>query len=244
MVITEAMDDMLHPHTVLGIAAHPDDLDFGAGGTMAHFAATGAAIYYLILTDGSSGSEDRHTVPAQLSAQRQAEQRDAASVIGVSDVFFLDYKDGQLENTLDLKRDIVRVIRQIRPGTIITWDPSCLYSAARGLINHPDHRASGQAALDALFPLARDHLAFPELYSDEGLEPHKTPTVLLMHFDNHNFAIDITNTLDTKLQAIDKHVSQLADPAQTRRMLTDVAERTGADYGYRYAEGFIRIDVA
>ena len=163
----------LRPKVVLGIAAHPDDLDFGAAGTMARFVADGAEVHYLIITDGSKGSEDAAITPAELTKIRETEQHAAVKVIGGKSVTFLGYPDGELELTMQLKRDVVKVIRSVKPDVVVTMDPSMLYSADRGFINHPDHRAAGQAALDAVFPLARDHMAFPELFA-EGYVPHKT----------------------------------------------------------------------
>src|SRR6476469_865369 len=166
------MDDQkfseLKPNVVLGVAAHPDDLDFGAGGTMARFARQGAEVQYLILTDGSAGSSDREISPVELVKMREAEQRDAVRAIGGKDVEFLGYPDGRLEVTMDVKRNIVKSIRRVKPDVLVIFDPSMIYSAKRGFINHPDHRAASQAALDAVFPLARDHLSFPELMA-EGL---------------------------------------------------------------------------
>ncbi|HSX42620.1 MAG TPA: PIG-L deacetylase family protein [Candidatus Saccharimonadales bacterium] len=234
----------LQPKIVLGIAAHPDDLDFGAGGSMARFVADGAEVYYLILTDGGNGSEDRQTTSEHLCRIRQQEQQNAAAKLGVKEVFFLGYPDGTLRNTLDVKRDVVRVIRRVKPDTVVMWDPSCMYSVEQGLVNHPDHRASGEAALDAVFPLARDHLAFPELLDEEGLEPHKTATVLMMNFDTYNFAVDVSSTLETKFQACAEHVSQVADMDERRAAITPISARIGAKYGYTYAEGFVRLDLA
>src|SRR3989344_3187826 len=175
-------NNSLKPKKVLGVAAHPDDLDFGMSGTIAKWTARGAEAYYLILTDGSKGSADKNMSPEDLVKMRQDEQREAAKILGVDEVFFLNYEDGCLVCDKQLKRDIARVIRKVKPEVIMTFDPTLVYSAKRGIINHPDHRAAGQATLDACFPLARDHLSFPELLA-EGLEPHATPTILLMNFD-------------------------------------------------------------
>jgi len=232
----------LHPKVVLGIAAHPDDLDFGASGTLARFAAEGADVYYLILTDGSKGTEDRTLTSEQLVEIRENEQRAAVEAIGGKGVAFLGYPDGGLLVTLELKEKIAREIRRVKPDVVITMDPSMLYSARRGFINHPDHRAAGQAALDAVFPLARDHLTFPNLLK-EGLEPHKTGTVLLTNFDDANFYVDITDTIDTKQAALRAHASQIADMDGTLGWITKNAEETGAKAGMRYAEAFVRIDI-
>jgi LmbE family N-acetylglucosaminyl deacetylase len=231
----------LRPSVVLGIAAHPDDLDVGAGGTMATFAAQGAKIHYLILTDGSKGSEDPTITPQELTAIRRQEQRDALAIIGGQDVTFLDYFDGELEVTMTLKRDIVKAIRTIKPDVVVTLDPTLVYSAKNGSINHPDHRAAGQATLDAVFPLARDHLAFPEILA-EGYIPHKTPTILLINFDGGNYSIDITDTFALKKQALKAHASQFGD-LETSTWVDDMAKSFGEQAGYELAESFVRIDI-
>ncbi|HEY1644960.1 MAG TPA: PIG-L deacetylase family protein [Candidatus Saccharimonadales bacterium] len=233
----------LKPKVVLGIAAHPDDLDFGASGTMAALAEAGAEVHYLILTDGSKGTEDESLTPKELNHIREKEQRAAVKAIGGKQAHFLNYPDAYLEVTMDLKRDIVRVIRTVRPDVVITMDPSMLYSAKRGFINHPDHRAAGQAALDAVFPMARDHLTFPELCTKEGLKPHKTRTVLLTNFDNHNFVVDISKTFDKKLAALRAHASQVGDIDKIEPWLRQRAHDAGAEAGYELGEGFIRLDL-
>lgn len=232
----------LQPKIVLGIAAHPDDLDFGAAGTMAKFAAAGAEVHYLLLTDGSKGSSDYAVTTSDLIKRRQAEQQAACTLLGGKEVHFLDYPDAHLQVNDDTKRDVVRKIRQLKPDVVITWDPSVYYVPERGFINHPDHRASGQIALDAVFPLARDHLSFPELYAD-GFEPHKVSTVLLMNLAKANHVIDISGTINTKLAAISAHPSQIPDLELTKQRFMKLASDTGAPYGYRYAEQFIRIDI-
>ena len=232
----------LDPQVVLGVAAHPDDLDYGAGGTLARYARQGAAIHYLILTDGSKGTADRKLAPADLIQRRHAEQQAALNAIGGTGIEFLDYPDGLLEVTMDLKKDICKTIRRLKPDLVITMDPSMLYAAERGFINHPDHRAAGQAALDAVFPLARDHLSFPEL-CDVGLEPHKTPHVLLVNFTASNFTVDITDSLGAKLAAIAAHTSQQPGMPGAAEKMRELAQQTGAEAGYAYAEAFVRIDV-
>lgn len=228
---------------MLGVAAHPDDLDFGAAGSMAAWAAAGAKCYYLILTNGNKGTADTKVSPDKLIAARQREQRAAAKLLGVSDVFFADYEDGALEVTMALKRDIVRVIRKLRPDTVVTMDPSMLYSVDSGFINHPDHRAAGQATLDAVYPLARDHLAFPELLA-EGFKPHKVETVLLSNFDKQNFYVDISKTIDKKLAALAAHISQMPDLTATQARMRELARNFGTQANCAYAEAFLRIDIA
>ncbi|MDB5181795.1 MAG: putative deacetylase [Candidatus Saccharibacteria bacterium] len=231
------------PKIVLGVAAHPDDLDFGAAGTIAYWASRGARVYYLILTNGNKGSEDLSAKPEDLTELRRNEQRAAAKILGVADVFFCDYEDGCLMVSMDVKRDIARVIRKVRPDTVITMDPGMLYDVERGFINHPDHRAAGQATLDALYPLARDHMSFPELFHNEGLAPHKVATVLLTNFQQQNCYIDISDTFDKKIQALAAHASQIPGLPTVEQMMRDFAGRLGQDVGVRYAEGFIRIDI-
>jgi LmbE family N-acetylglucosaminyl deacetylase len=231
----------LTPKIVLGIAAHPDDLDVGAGGTIANFASLGADIHYLILTDGGKGSDDETVTTAQLVEIRHNEQKTALEMIGGKTIEFLDYPDGELEVTMQLKRQIVQHIRHIKPDVVITMDPTVIYSAENGIINHPDHRAAGQAVLDAVFPLARDRLTFPELH-DAGYLAHKTATILLVNFNQSNFAVDITNTFDTKVQALKAHVSQFGD-FDGSGWLKEFAHTQGKKYGYELAEGFMRIDI-
>lgn len=233
---------LLKPKVVLGIAAHPDDLDFGAAGAMAQFARDGAAVHYLIITDGSKGSEDPAATPEGLALIREEEQRAAVKVIGGKSVTFLGYPDGELEVTMQLKKDIVKVIRTIRPDVVVTMDPGMLYHAGRGFINHPDHRAAGQAALDAVFPLARDHMSFPQLFAD-GFQPHKTATVLLINFDQNNFAVDISDTFETKLLALAAHTSQIGDVADVKDWMEQLARSQGEAHGYTLAESFVRIDI-
>lgn len=231
----------LQPKIVLGIVAHPDDLDVGAGGTMAAFAQQGADVHYLILTDGGKGSEDPHVTSAELTTIRRQEQRDALAILGGKNANFLDYPDGELEISIALKKDIVKAIRTIRPDVVVTLDPTLVYSTKYGIINHPDHRAAGQAVLDAVFPLARDHLTFPELLEQQYL-PHKTPTILLINFDGGNFAVDITHTFDLKTKALSAHASQFSNPNGST-WLRDMARQNGEKSGYELAESFVRLDI-
>ncbi len=234
----------LKPAIVLGIAAHPDDLDYGAAGTMAKFAAQGAKIHYLIITDGSQGSSDYKASPNELAKTREAEQRAALKAFGSSEknVTFLGYPDGGLEITMEIKKEVVKVIRTVRPDVVVTMDPSLLYSAERGFINHPDHRAAGQIALDAVFPLARDHLAFPQLFS-QGYKPHKVKTVLLTNFERHNYYVDVSEYIDKKIAALAEHKSQISNIEDVGKMIKTWAKALGEEVGCKYAEAFMRIDV-
>jgi LmbE family N-acetylglucosaminyl deacetylase len=197
----------LVPKIVLGISAHPDDLDYGAGGTIAKFISQGAKVYYLILTDGSKGISDSAANAEEVANRRVAEQQEASTQLGLSGVIFAGFEDAKLANTEVVKREIIRRIREYRPDTVITHDPTFIYSAELGFINHPDHRAAGQAALDAVYPLARDAMSYPELLK-EGLEPHEVSTILLMRPDTKNFISDISDFIEQKRLALAAHTSQ------------------------------------
>lgn len=232
----------LEPQVVLGVAAHPDDLDFGASGAMAKWAASGAKVYYLILTDGSKGSADPGMTPEKLTQIRRTEQKAALQALGGTSVEFLDYPDGHLEVTMDLKKDIVQAIRTHKPDVVVTMDPTTVYAAQRGFINHPDHRAAGQATLDAVFPLARDHMTYPDLHQ-AGYKPHKTPVILLINFENPNFYVDVSDVVDRKFQVMSAHKSQGFDSANTQSRAAELMANMGRHAGCRYAEAFVRIDI-
>lgn len=232
----------LNAKVVLGVAAHPDDLDFAAGGTIAHLANNGARVTYLILTDGSKGSPDANSDKHKLTETRHHEQETAARALGVDDVIFLNYTDGELENTAKVRGDIVRHIRRIKPDTVITMDPSMLYAPEIGFINHPDHRAAGQATIDAVYPYSRNAQSYPEL-AKEGLQPHNVTTLLLANFTDHNYCVDIGNTLEQKLDALEAHASQTTSLNKARPMLKEMALQAGRAIGCETAEPFIRIDI-
>lgn len=211
---------------------------------MAAYARQGAKVYYLVLTDGGKGTKDRDVTMESLRDLRRTEQRNAGNIIGVADMFFCDFPDGALENTLEVKREVVKIIRKVRPDVVVALDPTVVYVARQGLINHSDHRAAGQAAVDAVYPLARDHKSFPDLL-EEGYEPHETPTILLAALDSEKatFAVDITDTIELKFQAIEAHASQFTQPEAMATEISQQAMAAGAPYGYMYAEPFVRIDI-
>lgn len=236
------LDANFHPQKVLCVAAHPDDLEFGVAGSVAKWTAEGAEVSYLICTNGCKGSSDRQLSGPELTELRRQEQRDAAKILGVKEVIFFDYEDGLVEVTMELKRDIAREIRRVQPDVVFCMDPTLLYIPDRWFINHPDHRAVGQATVDAVYPLARDHMMFPELLA-EGLEPHKVATLLLSNFEKSNFAIDITDFFDTKMKALAAHVSQVPDLEGTTAMLRSWARDAGKWAGLELAEAFVRVDL-
>lgn len=233
----------LAPKSVLGVAAHPDDLEFGIAGSVAKWASGGASVYYLILTNGNKGSEDKSLTNDQLCDLRRAEQRAAGKILGLKGVFFCDYEDGQLEASQAVKCDVARIIRKVKPEIVLTMDPTFIYSTERGFINHPDHRAAGQATLGAVYPLARDWRSFPELAKEKGLAPHKVKTVLMNNFDTANYHEDISGFIDTKLEALAAHASQLPNAKESLAMVRQWASVAGQQAGCEYAEGFVRIDL-
>lgn len=219
---------------VMVITAHPDDSEFGAGGTVARLAREGKEITYVIVTDGSKGSRDRTMTPARLAAIRKEEQTNAARTLGVERAEFLGYVDGELEDTRDLRRDITREIRRWRPDLIITQNPHRTYNL---YASHRDHRITAGVVLDCVYPLARDHMAFPELL----LEPHKAREVYLMAWENPQLVVDITETMDLKLKALACHVSQFDDFAAIDTRVRERCAALGRAKGYAYAETFDRI---
>ncbi len=228
---------------LLGIAAHPDDLDFGASGTISKWIQQGATGYYLILTDGSKGFED-HTRPAEELVQiRHTEQKAACNVLGVKEVFFLDFVDGELMNTPEVRKEVVKIIRKLKPDIVFANDPTRIYDENRGFINHPDHRAAGQIALDAVFPFARNARSFPELLG-EDLAVHNVQEVCLTNPRQPNCFIDIGSTLELKLEALRQHQSQHADPEMIQGFVRNLAKDKGQEAGLEYAESFVRIKIA
>ncbi|MEX2008355.1 MAG: PIG-L deacetylase family protein [Candidatus Spechtbacterales bacterium] len=229
------------PKSVLAVFAHPDDMDFSSSGTMVKWAAKGADITYLVCTDGSKGSDDPKMTPAKLARLRTKEQQEAAKILGVREVLFLGHKDGELVGDYKLKEDITKVIRHKQPEVVVTLDPTFVYSTARGFVNHSDHRAVGQAAIDAVYPIARDRLNFPH-HEKAGLMPHKVKTLLLVAFEGAEHFEDITKTFDAKLRALQAHASQVPEGFEQR--VRQRAHAVGKKPGFRYAEGFKKIELS
>ena len=198
------------PKRILGVFAHPDDPEFFAGATFAKWAADGASITFVIATSGDKGSADPQMTAEKLAQIREQEERESAAALGVKQVIFLRYKDGELFPTLELRRDITRLIRLKKPDIVVTLDPTVFWYETRG-INHPDHRAIGAATLEAVFPTARDRLNFIELERDEGLEPHKTLTVYIAGAAQPTLTVDVSNAIETQIRALQAHKSQIAD---------------------------------
>jgi LmbE family N-acetylglucosaminyl deacetylase len=224
---------------VMVIMAHPDDAEFTVAGTVAKWAREGKAVIYVICTDGSRGSNDPKVRPEQMVAVRRAEQDAAARVLGVEEVVYLGYEDGSLEPTLALRRDLTRVIRRYRPDIVICQDPTVRYYGD-GYLNHPDHRAAGDAALDAVFPSARTRYIFPELLA-EGLEPHTVRQVYITSSTSPNFWVDISDTVELKIAALKEHESQVSCLQGWEERVRTRAQGEAAGQDIAYAESFKRI---
>lgn len=222
---------------VMGIFAHPDDPEFFCGGTFAKWAAEGREVIFVLATSGDKGTSDFSLTSEALVQLREAEERAAAARLGVQDVIFLRYPDGELQPTLDLRRQLTRLIRLRQPDIVVTNDPTARWYGTTYL-NHPDHRAIGDAALDAVFPAARDHLNFPELYRDEGLQPHKVRQVYLCGTHEPTVKVDVTDFLETKIAALRHHASQITDlDGMAQRQREGVDPQFAGD-GARYTEEF------
>jgi LmbE family N-acetylglucosaminyl deacetylase len=222
---------------VMGVFAHPDDPEFFAGGTFARWAAEGAHIVFVLATSGDKGSSDPAMTSPALVAIREVEERNAAQALGAQAVIFLRYPDGELTPSLELRRDLVRQIRLFKPDTVVTCDPTVFWFGDRGL-NHPDHRAIGEATLAAVYPTARDRLNFPSLETDEGLEPHKVKHLYICGTYSGNIKVDVTAHIETKITALREHKSQIADmEAMAERQRNNRDPESPAD-APRYMESF------
>ena len=228
---------------VLVVLAHPDDPEFFCGGTVSRWAAAGCSVTYCLLTRGDKGADDNARTPEEISIIREAEQRAAAQILGVETVLFLDHPDGYLEPSLDLRRDIVRVIRTARPDIVITCDPTNFFPSNRH-INHADHRAAGEATLDAVYPATRSALYFPELLEVENLQPHKVHDVFVAGAQHPNVVVDITEYMDTKLAALRQHQSQITDfEALEARLRESMLDADWPGEKPRWVERYRRIEI-
>ncbi len=223
-------------YDIMVIIAHPDDAEFGAAGTLAHWIAAGKSVVYIVCTNGDKGTSDLSMTPSVLAKIRQKEQKQAADVLGVGEVVFLNMPDQQLEETPTFREEIVRQIRRFRPHTVLSSDPYRRY------LWHRDHRIVGQVVMDALFPYARDHMAYPKML-EEGLEPHKVKEALFFGADDVNYHIDITETFPRKLAALKCHISQVkefgVDDLET--WLKKRYQKMAGGSSYELAEAFHRV---
>jgi LmbE family N-acetylglucosaminyl deacetylase len=219
------------PQSAMVIEAHPDDAEFTVAGTVAKWARSGCRVTYVICTDGNAGSLDPEISREKVAEIRLAEQRAACATLGVSEVVFLGYDDGQLEPTLELRRELVRAIRQYKPEVVITGDPTRLFERD-DYINHPDHRAAAQAALDAAAPASEMPLLWPEVGA-----PHSVRQVYVHGNDEANEWVDITETIDLKIEALRQHASQLGDWDPTE-MVKEWSAEVGREKGLAFAESY------
>lgn len=222
------------PERVVVIVAHPDDIEFGVAGSVARWKENGAEVTYVIITDGSAGSNEPGVDLDELAEQRKAEQRAAAEALGVTDVRFLGYKDGTLEPTIPLRRELTRIIRELKPDRVVTQDPTTVF-VDTGYVNHPDHRAAGEAAVYATFPSAGTRPIFPELL-EEGYEPHDVKELYMMLSLQSTHAVDISNVMDQKIDALLKHESQLGPDVV--EWLTEMNGEMGKLVDRQYAETY------
>ncbi len=225
------------PERAMFIYAHPDDIEFGVAGTAAKWAAADCEVTYVLLTDGNVGSHEDGMSVAELARIRRAEQTAAAEVVGAQCIF-LGHDDGLLQPTLELRKELVRLIRRHRPNAVVCGDPT-LYFPSDTYINHPDHRAAAQVALDAVFPASEMSLLYPDL-ADEGLAGHKVNYVYVHWGQDPNVYIDISDWIDVKIKALRQHESQLGEWDPTD-MLKEWSATAGAKVGFAYAEAFRRI---
>jgi len=230
------------PARILVVSAHPDDVDFGAAGSIASWTDHEIEVAYCIVTDGAAGSSEPGIDSGQLRQTRQDEQRKAASEVGVSEVHFLGYHDGALEVSIELRKDLTRVIRSFKPERVICQSPERNWERIRA--SHPDHLAAGEATLQAVYPDARNPYSYPELLA-EGFEPHVVDEVWLMASPRATQPVDITDTIERKVAALLCHKSQLVDASRIEDMIREWAAASAATLGLplgRLAEAFQVVD--
>jgi LmbE family N-acetylglucosaminyl deacetylase len=235
--LQKAPDEWENSQKILVILAHPDDPEFFCGASLARWSKAGHEIHYFLLTCGDKGFNDPRATAEQICTTRHAEQAAAAAIIGVKSVTFLDREDGYLVPSIDLRREIVRAIRRVKPDILVTCDPGHLF-AGDYYINHPDHRYAGQAVLDAVFPAASNPFFFPELIQQEGLEPHKPREVWVSLTGEPTVTLDVTDTWEIKIRALKEHRSQIGDPKEfEERMRARRSDRSTEENEY-YEENF------
>jgi LmbE family N-acetylglucosaminyl deacetylase len=230
---------LLKKSDIMVITAHPDDSEFGSAGSVAKWIQEGKRVVYVVCTSGDKGTDNPDIPSQQLAKIREKEQKDAALVLGVSDVIFLGYPDQGLEDTSDFRKAIVRQIRIYRPEMVVTSDPYRRY------IWHRDHRIIGQVTLDAVFPYARDLLAYPDLI-EEGIMPHKVKKILFFGTEDVNLRIDITDTFQLKLEALRCHKSQIIQLGipDLEKWLWQRCQKMAEGENFEVAEAFHQVEVA
>jgi LmbE family N-acetylglucosaminyl deacetylase len=230
------------PERIMVIVAHPDDADFGPAATVAGWVRAGSVAHLVCCTSGDAGSDDPRTDPLALARLREAEQRAAAVHVGYAAVTFLHRPDGALANDLALREQLVRLLRTFRPDAVATMDPTVLIHAD-GYIQHTDHREAGIATVDAVYPAARNAMAFPHLMTDEGLEPHTVARLYLFWSDQANTWVDVSDTLEVKLAALREHASQIREPDKLEERIRSWATEEASRFGVTAVESFRLVDV-
>ena len=226
------------PQRAMSIHAHPDDQEFTIGGTLAKWARAGCEIISVVITSGDAGSNDPSkdgNHKQELAGLREQEQLAANAVLGIKETIFLHYPDGELEPSLALRKDLTRLIRQFKPDTVSTGNPEGWFYGDEYL-NHPDHRAAAQAACAAVFPSAGTRLIFTDLLA-AGNEPHNVKRLYIHGTEESNTWVDITETIDVKIKALQQHASQV-DPDEVGKWMTEWAEEEAKDKGMKYAESY------
>jgi LmbE family N-acetylglucosaminyl deacetylase len=230
------------PERVMVIVAHPDDADFGPAATVAGWVRAGTVAHLVCCTSGDAGADDHETDPLALARLREEEQRAAAREVGYEAVTFLHRPDGALDNDLPLREQLVQLIRTFQPDAVLTMDPTVLIHAD-GYIQHTDHRAAGMAAIDAVYPAARNAMAFPHL-ARAGLAPHVVSWMYFFWSESPNAWVDTTDTIGVKLAALRAHVSQLRKPEELEERIREHGEEDGKAIGTAAAESFRVINIA
>ena len=225
------------PRSLMVVVAHPDDAEFMVAGTVAKWAKHSCEITYVIVTKGDKGSDDPTMTSSKLTEIREAEQRAAGAILGVKHFEFMGYPDGYLQHTLELRRDITRLVRKYRPEVLVTFDPT-FRLVGDTYVNHPDHRTTGDATVDAVFPSARDRLTFPELLVD-GLEPWKVHQLWLGFAAEPNVCVDISDSIEAKRAALAAHPSQFGE--DIHEFVIGMARETAKDHEFEFGESFRRI---
>ena len=229
---------MVKKAQVMVITPHPDDAEYGVAGTAARWTRQGKDVIYVVCTNGDKGTNDANMKPEILVRIREREQLAAAKLLGVREVIFLHYPDQALEDTPEFRKEIVRLIRMYQPGTVVTADPYRRY------VWHRDHRITGQITLDAVFPYARDFLAYPDLL-EQGLQPHKVKGVWLWGSEEPNYCSNITDTFDIKIAALRCHKSQVGDKSspELEEWLRERAKTMAEGEDFELAEAFHRVEI-
>jgi len=227
------------PAHVMVVTPHPDDAEYGAAGTVARWISDGKEVVYVVCTNGDKGITDANMDPEEVAKIREEEQMAAANGLGVREVIFLRHPDQGLEDTPEFRKQLVRLIRMYRPETLITADPYRRY------VWHRDHRITGQVALDAVFPYARDALSYPDLI-EEGLYPHKVREILFWASEDVNYRSDITKTFHMKLAALRCHKSQVGHipPQEQEKRLREWHKKMAEGEGFQLAEAFHRVEIS